>query len=157
LNPYLKLTEEEQAQFDKLALRADKEFDKIVAYLAARAGCDDVAALPQKKIEHLKAEARGLAEAWHVVHVEEELDDGSDDHVEDAEDEQDEDDELLDDEQDDGNDGLDEGDESWDPEAAEDKLANLHRYLLKLLAHHHRALQVAHGVVRRAVMRRQGG
>jgi hypothetical protein len=88
---HIPLTEEEQAQFDELALRADKEFDKIVAYLAAKTGCDDVASLPTGKIDRLKARARSLAEAWEVVHTEEEDGDGSEDDEQDGGDEQDED------------------------------------------------------------------
>ena len=46
---HVDLTEQQQAQFDELVRQTDKAFDKIVAYLAAKSGCDDVASLPQKK------------------------------------------------------------------------------------------------------------
>jgi hypothetical protein len=50
-----------------------------------------------------------------------------------------------------------EGDVWVNPDAAADKLADLDRDLLQLLAQHHRARQVANGVVFRAAMRLQRG
>jgi hypothetical protein len=111
--------EQEQLQWNALCLQMDEALNKIVAYLAAKSGCYDLASLPQNKIERLKAEASSLAEALDVVQTEEELD-GLDDP---AEDDWDEDDEQ---------DG-DDGDDEWDPDAAADKLANLDRDLLQLL------------------------
>ena len=93
--------EKEQLQWDALCLRMDEALNKIVAYLAAKSGCDDVASLPQNKIERVKAEASNLADALDVVQTEEELD-GLDDP---AEDDGDEDDEQ----------GGDDGDDEWGP------------------------------------------
>ena len=131
--------EKEQLQWDALCLRMDEALNKIVAYLAAKSGCDDVASLPQNKIERLKAEASNLAEALDVVQTDEELD-GLDDP---AEDDGDEDDEQ----------GGDDGDDEWDPDAAADKLANLDRDLLQLLAQHRAALNKARAHCFRAAMR----
>lgn len=138
---HVEFNEQEQAQFDALSLQMDEALDKIVAYLAAKSGRDDVASLPQNKIERLRAEASNLAEALDVVQTEEELD-GLDDP---AEDDGDEDDEQ----------GGDDGDDEWDPDAAADKLANLDRDLLQLLAQHRAALNKARAHCFRAAVRSQ--
>ena len=154
-------TEQEHAQYAELSLQEDKAFDKIVAYLAAKSGCDDVASLPQKKIERLKAKAQSLAEAWEVAHTDED-DDESDDH-EDEEDDEDEDD------QDDAPPEMPEDAVTWvdpngcpddvwtNPDAAEAKLAGLDRDLLQLLARHHLARSKASGFAFKALMRGQAG
>jgi hypothetical protein len=123
-----RLSEEERAQYDALLDRLDIAFAKIVEYLAAKSGCNNAASLPREARERLLVEASRLTDAFDQVHTDEndpdpgpaEEDDPDDDGEPDAPDS--------------------DSDSEWDPDGAADKLADLDRDLLQLLARHHAEL-----------------
>jgi hypothetical protein len=134
-----RLSEEERAQYDALLDRLDIAFAKIVEYLAAKSGCNNAASLPREARERLLVEASRLTDAFDQVHTDEndpdpgpaEEDDPDDDGEPDA------------------------PDWEWDPDGAADKLANLDRDLLQLLARHHAELKKNRAFLWGAAMRQQ--
>jgi len=144
------LTKEEEVQYDALLVQMDRALHRIVEYLAAKSGFMDVSSLPRKKVESLLTEANSLAEAFDQVHTDEnepvdesdeadDPDDLNDDYCEDASDFDDDDDPDL---------------VRWDPDSAADKLANLDRDLLQLLAGHQTDLTRIRVLVGGALKRR---
>jgi hypothetical protein len=121
---HVDLNEKERAQYDALLDRLDVTFAKIVEYLAAKSGCNNAASLSREARKRLLVEASSLTDAFDQVHT---------------------------DENDPDDDG--EGHSEWDLDGAEDKLANLHRDLLQLLARHHAEYDKCSRLIFRAAMR----
>jgi hypothetical protein len=144
-----RLSEEERAQYDALLDRLDIAFAKIVEYLAAKSGCNNAASLPREARERLLVEASRLTDAFDQVHTDENDpdDDGESDAGPAEEDDPDDDGEP------DAPDS--DSDSEWDPDGAADKLADLDRDLLQLLARHHAELIKNRAFLWGAAMRQQ--
>jgi hypothetical protein len=134
-----RLSEEERAQYDALLDRLDIAFARIVEYLAAKSGCNNAASLSGEARERLLVEASSLTDAFDQVYTDEK-DPDDDDGEPDA----------PDSDSDWDPDGSD-----WDPDGAADKLANLDRDLLQLLARHQAELMKNRAFLWGVVMRQQ--
>jgi hypothetical protein len=135
-----RLSEEERAQYDALLDRLDIAFARIVEYLAAKSGCNNAASLSREARERLLVEASSLTDAFDQVYTDERDpdDDGKSDAGPVEEDDADSD-----------------SYSEWDPDGAADKLANLDRDLLQLLARHQAELMKNRAFLWRVVMRQQ--
>jgi hypothetical protein len=135
-----RLSEEERAQYDALLDRLDIAFARIVEYLAAKSGCNNAASLSGEARERLLVEASSLTDAFDQVYTDEkDTDDGGKSDAGPVE------------EDDADSDSYSE----WDPDGAADKLANLDRDLLQLLARHQAELMKNRAFLWAVVMRQQ--